>query len=1171
VLLAVAVSTAVIGGSLIVGDSIRASLRQMTLNRLGGISHVINSPRFIREDLASEIIAHAKDNAPNIQAAPALVLTGSIEKQNPDGSLSRAAGVSLTGLRPADWTLLNTSNTPAPTDSEIVLGARTAQELNAKPGDRITIWVEIPSSIPRDSLLGERESISAELQLTVAAVLTEQTGASRFSLQAAQQLPHTAFLSLRTFQERLKLEPLEASRRNPTSRPGRVNSILLGQSADDARLTLNTQSTADILNSDNNLSSQLQQSLAKTLTLTDVGLTIRSPEQRSYLSVESTSMIIEDGIADAVLAAAKELGFTAEPVLVYLANELSAVGRENPNSRYSMYSIVAGLNLNAPSPLGPFQLASGEAAPTLAENEIALSAWLAQDLQVNPGDEIDARWHEVGSHGELPERHWRFKVRGILPADDPLSVDRDLTPFVDGITNVDSFSDWDQPFPMEMERITDRDDAYWEAHRATPKAFISLAAAEKLWAGRFGRSTSIRIASPNAQLQPDQLEILRNRLEQEIRNQLQPPRLGLAVRPIRAEGLIASTGANNFTWLFIGFSFFLIVSALLLAALMFQLGVRLRVAQVGLLEAVGFTPSRARRVLVLEGLAVSALGCLAGAALAVLFAKLMILGLTTRWVGATGTRFLILDLQPTALAVSAAVTFLLSAAAVWDAVRRTTKRTPRELLAGLASEHLPERRSTLVRLLSGIFASACFVAGIALPAAIVGGLVPGGEAFGGLSWPVVCFFLAGFSWLSAGLILLQRTLQRRSGQEVDGTSITTLTGLAIANAARNPHRSLLTTALIAFAAFVIVAVGAGRRNPVSETPDMRSGNGGFSLVAESSLPILFNLNTTAGRQKLELPESGPGSLPENTRIYAFRVRPGEDASCLNLFQSQLPTLLGAQPEFLNRGGFRFADTPGDKPWLALQNNSEEYTLADRKLPVIPVIGDLNTLQFSLKKRLGDVILFPNPNAPTHALKVVGMLDSSIFQGVLVTSEQNLLQIAPEISGTRWFLVETQNPTDAEKTRAAIETALRPYGIDVERVSQRLADFLAVQNTYLSTFQLLGGLGLLVGTLGLTAVMMRNVVERRREIALLRALGFRSLRILWLVAAENTALLFWGLLLGAASALIAMFPHLRSTGADVPWLELAVTLLAVAITGTLAVVVPIWNALRISVREVLAAE
>ena len=119
--------------------------------------------------------------------------------------------------------------------------------------------------------------------------------------------------------------------------------------------------------------------------------------------------------------------------------------------------------------------------------------------------------------------------------------------------------------------------------------------------------------------------------------------------------------------------------------------------------------------------------------------------------------------------------------------------------------------------------------------------------------------------------------------------------------------------------------------------------------------------------------------------------------------------------------------------------------------------------------------------------------------------------------------------------------------------------------------MLGGLGLLVGTFGLAAVMMRNVIERRAEIALLRSLGFRWFRIVWLVLAENTLLLFWGILTGSAAALIAMLPHLLSTGADIPWIELAVTLGAVLIIGTLAAVFPIYASLRIPIREVLTSE
>jgi putative ABC transport system permease protein len=594
------------------------------------------------------------------------------------------------------------------------------------------------------------------------------------------------------------------------------------------------------------------------------------------------------------------------------------------------------------------------------------------------------------------------------------------------------------------------------------------------------------------------------------------------------------------------------------------------------MEAVGFTAGRARRFFVLEGLAVALLGSVLGADLAVLFAKLMIHGLTTWWVGAIGTQFLQLDLQPLKLAIAGAISLFLSGAVIWNSVRRSTQRSPRELLSGLGSDDMEIRRRPIINALMSLGLLMSAIAAIALPVAGVAGLLPTSEAFGGLSWRVVGFFLGGFAWLSVSLLWLRRSLRRRAGDAVQGSQISSLTGLAMANAARNPQRSLLTAALIAFAAFVIVAVGAGRRNPVSETPDLNSGNGGFSLVAESSQPVLLDLNSKDGQLKLGLNASPATTLPEGTKVFGFRAKPGQDASCLNLFQATVPTLLGATPEFVQRGGFRFADTPVDEPgesaWRKLEKPLADYvTDKSLTLPAIPVIGDMNTLQFSLKKKIGDVILFPDSQNPQYALTVAGMLDSSVFQGVLVMSEENLKRVAPETSGSAYFLVETASAESSDKAAAAIETALQTYGIDTERVSQRLADFLAVQNTYLSTFQMLGGLGLLIGTFGLAAVMLRNVIERRSEIALLRSLGFLTSRIVWLVLAENSLLLVFGIASGAVSAIIAMLPHLLSTGADVPWIPLMFTLVAVLAIGTLAVLIPIWTAVRVSVREVLSTQ
>jgi ABC-type antimicrobial peptide transport system permease subunit len=133
----------------------------------------------------------------------------------------------------------------------------------------------------------------------------------------------------------------------------------------------------------------------------------------------------------------------------------------------------------------------------------------------------------------------------------------------------------------------------------------------------------------------------------------------------------------------------------------------------------------------------------------------------------------------------------------------------------------------------------------------------------------------------------------------------------------------------------------------------------------------------------------------------------------------------------------------------------------------------------------------------------------------------------------------------------VETALAEYGCDVQRTDVRLQAFMAVQNTYLSTFQTLGGLGLLLGAGGLAVVQMRNVLERRGELALLRAIGFRPGRLATMVWLENAWLLFGGLAAGAIAAGAAVWPHVAGGRAALPWGELALTLGGVAAAGSLA--------------------
>jgi ABC-type antimicrobial peptide transport system permease subunit len=129
---------------------------------------------------------------------------------------------------------------------------------------------------------------------------------------------------------------------------------------------------------------------------------------------------------------------------------------------------------------------------------------------------------------------------------------------------------------------------------------------------------------------------------------------------------------------------------------------------------------------------------------------------------------------------------------------------------------------------------------------------------------------------------------------------------------------------------------------------------------------------------------------------------------------------------------------------------------------------------------------------------------------------------------------------------ALTDRLGDAGLRVQSSRERLAAYHKVENTYLSTFQSLGTLGLVLGTIGLLAVLLRNVLERRAELALLRAVGYRQATLAAMVIAEHVLLIVCGLACGTVSALVAILPALAARGGVVP-----VTMVALLLVGVTA--------------------
>ncbi len=912
--------------------------------------------------------------------------------------------------------------------------------------------------------------------------------------------------------------PLKRLQRD-LAQPSRVNAVLFaGGSQDD-------------------LLPRLRQTLREQASLPDVGLRLRAVTAAGTTSVESARVLLDDSVARSAFAAAGEAGAPASGVLAYLANVMRAGGREIP------YSVIAAADLGRGT-LTDVRLVAGSAmnpdAPG-ANESIWLNEWAWRDLGVPIGASIDIEYYHWESAAGLVTKRATLRLAGVVAIGG--AVDATLAPDVPGITGAKSVRTWDPPFPLDLRRIRPADEAYWDRYRATPKAFVTLAGGQALWQSRFGRLTSVRVAIP----EPALADALRRRVD--------PETAGFTVAAVRRDGLDSSRGAVDLGAYFLYFSFFLIVAAVLLSAAFFRLGIEQRAREIGTLRAVGYSSRTLRRLFLSEGAVLSLAGSLLGAVGALAYGGALVAGLRSWWIGAVGTDRVHLHVSWDAIGVGVTAGIAASLGVIVWTLRGLARSSPRALLAGVL-----ESRATTARKARalGLVSASAFAASLLVLAASAAGAVP----------DVGGFFGAGTLLLVSSLSLAAVILRRTRPRPIAGHGWRAVARLAFRSAAHRPARSLLPVALIASAAFIIVSVDAFRKDPGDDGLDRRSGTGGYALVGTSALPLVIDPDTPPGREALGITASDAPEL-DGVRFASFRQREGDDASCLNLYAPREPRMLGAPRAFVEDGRFTFAASEATTP--AEQGNP--WLLLDRPLAngVIPAIGDANSIQYSLNLGVGSELAVGGGagGAPVR-LRIVGTLSDSVLQGVLVVSEQNFLRAFPEQQGYRFLLVDVPAGRAASVV-GPLTDRLTDWGVRIESSRERLASFRQVENTYLSTFQSLGGLGLILGTIGLAAVLLRNVLERRGEMALLRAVGYRRQTLAMMLVAEHLLLMVSGLACGTISALVAIAPALSARGGAVPVAMVGVLLAAVIAAGLASSVVAGVAALRSPLLAALRSE
>ncbi len=1028
VFLGTLISTAILTGALIIGDSVKYSLSNLVDKRLGEVVFAMETgDRFVSDTLSVKL-----SSSLNVKTASVLMLNGISIDPN---SSNRINKTQVLGIDPSFWNLSGLY-LPEIGNEEAIISQNLASRLDLKVGDVFLLRVEKKSFIPSNAPFVKEDETSKALRLKIISI-ADKNHLGRFSLNNNQVAPYNVFLSKKYLAKQIEIS-------------GYSNLVLIGNNIDQS-LTLE----------------ELNRQLKKQWSLDDAGLTINKLSDATEYEIRSRRIFLEAAIANPVIKILPE----NEEVLSYLVNTLESKTAETP---YSFVSAISSLNEH------------------LGEDEIIINDWLALDLNLKVHDSIRLKYFVIGPMRKLFEESKSFVVDKIIKTGKN-GIDNSLMPPFPGLATANSCNDWETGVPIDLSRIREKDEAYWNVYKGTPKALISYQTAQSLWANRFGDHTALRFSSKDVAL---------DEFKQKILDEINPKKLGLAFLSVREIGDLAVDNSIGFGELFLSLSFFVIAAGILLTALLYSLSMEARKEESGILAACGFSKRKIRKIQFFESSFVAILGGFIGALVGILYNNLIMRGINSVWIDIVRTNELEIYLRPQTLLIGAMSGIIIALIVVYFISLKKTKQPIVVLIKKIKIENIRTKQKGvtlwIIALLSLV--GVVFLLALSFSANVE-------STASNFLMASALFLITAFAFVKIYLTNLQK--QTKSGNF-------TVLSLVLRNTSLNQNRSMAVIVLLALGAFTILITGANRKTFYGMDQNAQSGTGAYLYWVETSLPILHDLNTSN--------EYDAERIKELEISFAqFHQLEGDDASCLNLNQVNQPRVLGVDPKaFDSKKAFAFAqlDERIDEihPWMALEK--------ELGTNIIPAYADQTVITWGLKKKIGDTLYYKSEAGEMISMVLMGGLNPSIFQGNLLIADHFFTKYFPGVAGSKILLVDA--PIDQEtKVRDYLNQNFTDFGMDVIRASDRLADFNSVTNTYLTVFMILGGLGVLIGTIGLGIVLLRNMLDRRHEIALMQAMGFDRRKIFKIVFLENFILLIAGLFIGLLSAFIGILPTFLS--------------------------------------------
>lgn len=228
-------------------------------------------------------------------------------------------------------------------------------------------------------------------------------------------------------------------------------------------------------------------------------------------------------------------------------------------------------------------------------------------------------------------------------------------------------------------------------------------------------------------------------------------------------------------------------------------------------------------------------------------------------------------------------------------------------------------------------------------------------------------------------------------------------------------------------------------------------------------------------------------------------------------------------------------------------------------------------------KVGETIPVTTQRGGPTEMTLVGIYKKSDLMSGVMLSEEDAVAGFKNPQAQQGYVRVTEG-TSVGKVRRQIDTLLADNPEVSAQDKQALMDAANQQiNGVLTMIYVLLGLALIVAVLGIINTLALSVLERTRELGLLRAIGMTRLQSMRMITVESIVISVFGALLGLAVGCAlgaAAVKALESEGIDVlsfPWIRMLWFLVAAIVVGVIAAIIPAIKAARTNVLKAISYE